>query len=253
MVTGFPDYLLQMYSPCIDAGHPDILDADGTRSDIGYAGGPGGFSYNYVDLPPQFPDSLWADIVEDTIIIEWDYATETDFNHYNIYRSNESGFSPSIENLIGETDTSLYYDIDWDSTENLYYLVTSVDNQDNESDPSPELGVILTSVFGDDEPFIPYKIELSQNYPNPFNPRTTIKYTIPDLGPQPAQVELVVFNILGEKVKSLVNTRQGVGTYTVIWDGSDDNGNDVSSGVYFYQLKVWGFPIGKVKKMVLVR
>ncbi len=76
-------------------------------------------------------------------------------------------------------------------------------------------------------------LQLYQNYPNPFNPATTITYFLP----QQLAVELTVFNLLGEKVKTLVQRVQARGSHSVKWDGRNENGLSVGSGVYFYQLK----------------
>jgi PKD repeat protein len=89
---------------------------------------------------------------------------------------------------------------------------------------------------------IPKTYELSQNYPNPFNPVTTIKYQIPDDG----LVKLIVFDVLGREVKTLVNTVQTAGVYEVRFDGSD-----VSSGVYFYKLLAGKFE--DLKKMIILK
>jgi flagellar hook assembly protein FlgD len=76
---------------------------------------------------------------------------------------------------------------------------------------------------------------LSQNYPNPFNPVTVIQYAVS--GKQtPILVSLKIYNILGQKVKTVVDESQKAGNYEVVWDGKDDKGNDVSSGIYFYTL-----------------
>lgn len=73
---------------------------------------------------------------------------------------------------------------------------------------------------------------LEQNYPNPFNPTTTIHYNIPHASP----VILAVFNMQGRKIKTLIKGERAVGEYSVIWDGTDDNGNHVASGVYVINL-----------------
>ncbi|NOZ60129.1 MAG: T9SS type A sorting domain-containing protein [Calditrichaeota bacterium] len=75
---------------------------------------------------------------------------------------------------------------------------------------------------------------LSQNYPNPFNSSTTIRYQLARAG----RVEIAIYNVLGEKIRSLVNEEKQSGTHSVVWDGKDDTGNLVSTGVYFYQLRV---------------
>lgn len=93
-----------------------------------------------------------------------------------------------------------------------------------------------------DEINLPTQFSLTQNYPNPFNPATTISYSIPNAG----EVNLKVFNVLGQEVKSLVSQYQNAGNYTVTFDASS-----FTSGVYFYSLSADNFL--QVKKMMLVK
>ena len=74
---------------------------------------------------------------------------------------------------------------------------------------------------------------LSQNYPNPFNPETTIPYDVRATG----DVELVIFDLAGQRIRTLVHGRQTAGRYSAHWDGRDYNGVDVASGVYLYRLR----------------
>jgi hypothetical protein len=84
---------------------------------------------------------------------------------------------------------------------------------------------------------VPTDFSLSQNYPNPFNPTTTIKYAIP----QDARVNLVIYNILGQAVKTLVNLEQQAGYYTARWDGTNDYGSHVASGIYIYRISAGSY------------
>lgn len=86
--------------------------------------------------------------------------------------------------------------------------------------------------FGQDVFEAPEAFTLSQNYPNPFNPTTNISYTLND----EASVTLRIFNTLGQEVRTLVSTQQQAGAYTVTWDGTDNAGAAVASGVYLYRL-----------------
>ena len=88
--------------------------------------------------------------------------------------------------------------------------------------------------------------ELS-NYPNPFNPSTTISYQLP----KNSKVELTIYNLKGQKVRTLTNEFKDKGNHTVTWDGYDVLGNPVTSGFYFYKLKTDVFQ--KVKKMTLIK
>ncbi len=91
------------------------------------------------------------------------------------------------------------------------------------------------------------KFNLYQNYPNPFNPATTIRYSIP----KSERVTITVYNILGQKIRTLISQKQSVGDHQVIWDGRDDGGHEVASGVFIYQLRAGEYV--DVKKMVLMR
>ncbi len=100
----------------------------------------------------------------------------------------------------------------------------------------------------DDSPYNQiYSYELKTNYPNPFNPITTIEYSLMDK----SQVTLIVYNALGEKVKTLVNDMQSPRKYQVKWDGTNDGGYPVSSGVYIYKLTAGDFT--KAHKMILMK
>lgn len=94
---------------------------------------------------------------------------------------------------------------------------------------------------------LPNGFELFQNYPNPFNPNTVIEYTLP----QAFYVELVIYNILGQKIRVLVNQHQNAGYKRISWDGKNDQGQIVKSGMYFYRLRV-GEKVSS-KKMILLR
>ncbi len=94
---------------------------------------------------------------------------------------------------------------------------------------------------------MPTKYELYQNLPNPFNPQTLIKYDLPEA----ANVRLDVFNILGQKVTTLVNRYEAAGPKSALWDGTDAKGAKVSSGIYFYKLSAGSYVA--TKKMMLVK
>ncbi|MFQ5824974.1 MAG: T9SS type A sorting domain-containing protein [bacterium] len=94
---------------------------------------------------------------------------------------------------------------------------------------------------------IPKSFALEQNYPNPFNPETIIRYQLPKNG----EVELMIFNLLGKKVRELVDEVQPAGYYEVRWDGTDDLGNLVTSGVYYYRIK--SGDIVQTKKMIFLQ
>jgi FG-GAP repeat protein/flagellar hook capping protein FlgD len=93
----------------------------------------------------------------------------------------------------------------------------------------------------------PNQFELSQNYPNPFNPTTTIQYFLP----KREKATLEIFNLLGERVRALIDGEQTAGEHTVVWDGKDENRRILSSGIYFYRLK--GESFSEIKKMTFLK
>jgi hypothetical protein len=92
----------------------------------------------------------------------------------------------------------------------------------------------------------PAAFALAQNYPNPFNPETQISYSLP----QDAHVVLTIFNIMGQKVKTLVDELQDAGYKSIHWDGKNDNGSQVASGIYFYRIQAGEY--SQTKRMVLL-
>jgi hypothetical protein len=94
---------------------------------------------------------------------------------------------------------------------------------------------------------IPDKYSLAQNYPNPFNPTTRIRYSLPEAG----HVTLRIYRIDGQLVKTIYDDYQSAGIYEKVWDGRNEHGTKVSSGVYFYRLTSNDFV--QVKKMILLK
>jgi hypothetical protein len=106
---------------------------------------------------------------------------------------------------------------------------------------------LLSGIEDGDLLNIPGAVALKQNYPNPFNPSTEIGYTVLDRG----NVELNVYDAAGKLVKTLVNGSKEANSYTVVWDGTDNAGQTVSSGVYVYTIKVGDY--SESKSMILLK
>jgi hypothetical protein len=94
---------------------------------------------------------------------------------------------------------------------------------------------------------IPEKFLLHPPYPNPFNPSTTLRYDLPEQ----TTVNIIIYDMLGRRVKTVVKTNQEAGFKSVIWDGTNNQGKPVSAGVYFYQIQAGDFVL--TKKMVLLK
>ena len=258
------DFHLQKYSPLIDAGDPNILDKDGTRSDIGLYGGPYGESYVYVDLPPRPPVNLTAAVDSSIVMLKWNKNTEADFSYYKLFYDTTKNFSADSTKLISSQPDTFYYFVILPDTDSLYFKLTAVDNQGNESNPSEEVGVVVTSVKDEWKPVNNYI--LYQNYPNPFNPSTKIGYKLRERG----YVKLYVYDIKGEMVSVLVNEVQEAGYYEVEFNAGIDGGQSevgghsglsgiggLASGVYIYQIFINNdnrIPVfSDVKKMLLIK
>lgn len=185
--------------------------------------------------------------------LTWEANIEPDKSYYKVYKYSNSEFGWQF---LGIAATPYYQDVSvsyctpgqYCPEHTIKYRVTCIDIQSKESVPSDS---VMTSVRGFAEQKIisnssienlPSEYSLSTNYPNPFNPVTTIKYDI--IGMQ--DVKVTIYDILGREVKTLVNEQQQPGSYTIKWDASN-----VSSGVYFYQLKTKDYT--NTKKMILLR
>jgi len=94
---------------------------------------------------------------------------------------------------------------------------------------------------------IPQKFELLQNYPNPFNPETSINYAVA----KNSMVEITIYNAVGQKIKTLISGQHTAGYYTTRWNGTNDFGQKVVSGIYLYRLKTDSYTT--MKKMILMK
>ena len=107
--------------------------------------------------------------------------------------------------------------------------------------------VVETAVETFDQASVPQAFSLAQNAPNPFNSETVIRFALP----QPSQVELTIYNLLGQPVAILVQGPSAAGTFSVRWDGRDQAGRAVTSGVYLYQLRAGEYT--QVRKLLLLQ
>ena len=241
------DYHLQKYSPGIDAGDKLIQDVDGSRSDIGMYGGPGGTSYIYLNLPPKPPVNFHSSYDSSKIIISWNKYSEADFSHYNIYRSSVNNFMPDSINLYCQTDTSYFIDELPPIKEKLYYRVTAVDSAGNESISGEQIVITITNT-GETLIEIVGEYNLYQNYPNPFNPATTIPFRIKER----SYVKVMAYDIKGELITTLVNETKESGYYEV-----EFNAGGLASGIYLYRIEVIGkgsIPVYMdMKKMIYLK
>ena len=124
-------------------------------------------------------------------------------------------------------------------------VVEIIDNQTYDSEFGFNLLALPAPVQLQTRPEV---LALANNYPNPFNPATTIKYALP----QAADVQLTVYNVVGQPVRTLVADHQSAGRYVVEWDATNNNGHSLASGMYFYRLQA-GEEFLEIKKMLLLK
>ena len=178
---------------------------------------------------------------EHSVDLSWDAPVydHTYLMLYYIYRNNEllTHVVPSVRTF---TDRNLEPETDYTYQIVAYYEIGA-------SAPSNSYDVTTGFVSGFDDPILPIETRLGANYPNPFNPNTTIYFELH----QPSSVVLDIFNIRGQMIKTLVDSHFDSGRHDIHWDGLDENGQSVSSGVYFYRLQAENFV--DIKKMVLMK
>jgi len=221
------DFRLQMFSPMIDAGDPEIKDLDGTRSDIGLFGGPYGETYTYQDIAPRPPVNISLTKQVKNLTVSWNKNTEADFSYYKIYKSGKTGFIIDTANFVSSTSDTLFYDKIKDSS---FYKVTAVDKQGNESKASVEAGYIITGI--NELKLTEPEYNLYNNYPNPFNPATKISYRLKEAG----NVKLTIYDIKGERIATLLNEEKEAGYHETEFNPSK-SGN-LASGVYICRIDI---------------
>ncbi|MDP8204631.1 MAG: FlgD immunoglobulin-like domain containing protein, partial [Candidatus Tenebribacter mawsonii] len=180
------------------------------------------------------PVNLSAQAQQPDIVLNWDAPTDLRvLTGYKVYRN--STF------IIDVTEIT-YTDMDLPLGTYTYYI-TGMYGQ-FESIASNEVSVELTE---SDDPQIPIHTKLIGNYPNPFNPETKIEFSLLEA----RDVDLVIYNIKGEKIKKLVDGKMAAGFHSAVWNGEDDFGKKVASGIYLYRFKT--DEIDQTKKMMLIK
>ncbi len=155
---------------------------------------------------------------------------------YRVYQNNHP-----IQDVMSPTTTE-YNIIDAVNSTYHYYVTALYTEAPGESAPSNTITVVSNQ-----DPVMPSVTALKGNYPNPFNPTTVISYSVKQSG----FVSLEIYNSLGKKVRTLVNSRMEAGNYTATWNGNDEKGNTLGSGLYFYKMKSGNY--SSTKKMILLK
>lgn len=203
--------------------------------------------YSVDNLAPAAPLSLVAERVGNYVRLDWlpGGEDEPDFAHYAVYRAFASGVTPEPAFFLSTTeDTTLW---DQDATPGIpwYYIVTSVDIHGTESEPSNEANVGSSVTGVNDTPRLT-RLQVRSNVPNPFSIMTLLEVGLP----ADADVAIEVFDVGGRRVWAR-NLRGAAGWQQVTFDGRDDAGHPLPSGVYFTRVRAGSDVV--TRKMVLKR
>ncbi len=217
-------------------------------SDFGIGGGS--------DNPlPVYLSSFYALYISGIPTLYWTTQSETENAYWNVYRGTSDSFTeamwlnandPVPGNGTTNTPSDYIYLDNASVMQNLTYWYwiedVSLDGETFVHDP------ITLEIPFEDTPIIPDTYGLHQNYPNPFNPSTSISFALEE----ESDVEVIVYNIKGEKIKTIFNDHVYEDqTTTSVWDGKDGSGKQVSSGIYFYKLQTQ--TVTQTRKMLLLK
>ncbi|PIQ09280.1 MAG: hypothetical protein COW71_07340, partial [Ignavibacteriales bacterium CG18_big_fil_WC_8_21_14_2_50_31_20] len=196
--------------------------------------------YSVDNLAPAVPGNVAVALNDLTAVLTWDESLDKDFNYFAVYRSETQGFVPSVDNMVTTTIEKTFNDSQVELGKTYYYKVTAMDFSKNQSEISNEVNLTITGI--NDVENVPTEYSLNQNYPNPFNPSTTIKFGIPEA----SDVQITIYDMVGNKVDVLVNDNLSAGYHTYNWNASNR-----ASGIYFLQMTTSKFT--KVNKMLLIK
>ncbi|MCF7793913.1 MAG: carboxypeptidase regulatory-like domain-containing protein [Candidatus Cloacimonetes bacterium] len=244
LLSGDDPYQLTEFSPCIDAGTPDttglflppwdllynqrVWDGDGNGDAIIDMGCyEFGSSYASGFISGYVIDTM-GNLLENVEISAGSFTTLT----------NEDG-EYNLETVVGSYNVVCYMD---------GYEISIIEDVIVNLGETTTVNFILTPEVNIDDILNAEDIQLS-NYPNPFNPTTTISFNVAQTS---SFVTLEIFNIKGQKVKTLLNSLLSAGHFECIWNGKDSNNKRVSTGEYFAKLKIDGEEV-EVKKMLLMK
>ncbi len=200
-----------------------------------------------VSLPVQMTGFTAMDSKEKGVILHWKTESEADCAGFHVWRSGtEAGpydrITTSLIQAHGNSSTATDYTfIDKNVHDGILYWYKieeiSIEGKSKFFGPISVTGITP----------VPAEFTLSQNYPNPFNPETTLEYQLPEK----CFVSIKIYTLLGQEIKELLEEYQSPGRWTVKWNGTDNFGRKVPSGIYLFRMKASSYT--EIRKMTLTR
>jgi hypothetical protein len=232
--------------------------AFGDQQDISGAGDPRSMTVNTTSfsdwtvsdgdnpLPIKLAN-FYAETVPGSIILHW--RTESEYKNagFHVYRD-DMNISGLIEGagITSEAQDYVYVDTDVEPGETYRYKISDIHDETGVETFHPEIVVLAADSEGTGDN-IPKQFALYANYPNPFNPQTMIKFDLP----KASDVNIKIYDVTGRLVRTLVSDRLNAAYHEVIWNGRDDNGQNISSGTYIYKMITDDYT--ESKQMILLK
>ncbi|MFH1457196.1 MAG: C25 family cysteine peptidase [Patescibacteria group bacterium] len=197
-----------------------------------------------VETPPVPVGLASFDAIVEKSAVKLIWATATESNNYGFEVQRKTAGNEMFQQIgfvpgNGTSGMANFYEyIDNQLSQKHYYYRLKQIDLDGKFEYSPILEVTLD---------MPSVFQLRQNYPNPFNPETNIEYQLP----QQCRVKLVVYNMLGQEIRTLLNKQQEAGYFQIRWDGLDEQGHKVPSGIYLYKFEAGEYV--RIKKMLMTK
>ena len=204
------------------------------------------FTVNGGSMALATPNNFVASAAGTNVNLSWTQPiTELEYVGFNLYRKCDG---EEFGEPIAELDENVFFYTDYNLEEGYYtYGLTAIYANSLESQKVTAIAQINSSVDNKLEITTPKYYSLSQNYPNPFNPTTIIKYALP----QRTQISIKIYDITGKLIKTLIDKPMEAGYHTILWDGTDEKGKHVSSGVFYY--KIYATDFQQIKSMILLK
>ena len=249
---------LDIVPPCFK--HSSLLWQTGTRTSPQYnisvllfGGLSGGVPNNntYTFIPISIPDIITLiapldSVAADSALFIWNHATPLPANYYQLQVATDQGMTNFFADTV-VTDTS-YMLYNLSNNTDYWWRVGGYNAAGWGLYGTPAHFFVNYVVSIDENPETNFKgFHLNSNYPNPFNSETTISFLIPKI----SKVEISIYNIKGQKIKTLVNENLQRGHHKILWNGKNENGETVSSGIYFYKMETDNF--SEIKKCILLK